>query len=159
MHEVIFDDTLRQGKEILEKAEPGTYKDTLSDTLHDVELRWNEVVQRATERQDQLEEVTPPAQEYSETVENFVPSLIEMEEIVSDCNEVLCEKHSLVRERALIKVLGQSTQSWVRQIVTTNRVRQNNYHSRTQILRRHVWFALDEHSRKFYITLISCSIL
>jgi chemotaxis regulatin CheY-phosphate phosphatase CheZ len=104
MHEIIFDDTIRQGKDLLSKSEPGPYKDTLKSDLKDLETRWDDVLQKTNDRQEQLDEVTPPAQEYTEAMENFTPALVEMEEIVSECDEVLCQKHALERERALIKV-------------------------------------------------------
>ena len=104
MHEVIFDDIIRQGKEILAKSEPGNYADTLKEGLQDLETRWSSIVESTNERQEQLDMVAPPAQNYSESMESFTPALIEMEEIMSDYGEVFAEKHALVRERALLKV-------------------------------------------------------
>lgn len=104
MHEVIIDDTIRQGKEILAGSQPGDYTDNLKTSLYDLENRWNSVVEKTNERQQQLDEVAPPAQNYSEAMENFIPALSEMEDIVGDCGEVLCEKHALGRERDLLKV-------------------------------------------------------
>lgn len=108
MHEVIFDDTIRQGKDILAKSEPGDYKDTLKENIDELESRWEDVLQRTNERQEQLDDVIPPAQEYAEGIEMFMPSLVEMEEIISECGDVLCQKHALERERALIKVRSYS---------------------------------------------------
>ena len=104
IHEVIFDDTIRQGKELLGKSELGNYADTLKTALENLQKRWDSLVERTNERQEQLDEVAPPAQTYTEDMENFTPALTEMEEIVSDCGEVFCEKHALVRERAFLKV-------------------------------------------------------
>ena len=56
------------------------------------------------ERQQQLEEILPLAQKYSEAVSEFIPRLNEIEQIVEECQVIPCEKHGLSREHTLIKV-------------------------------------------------------
>lgn len=106
MHEVIIADTIQQGREVLAESQPENDTDSLKACLDDLEKRWNALVETTNERQEHIDEVAPPAQNYSEALENISPGLAEIEEIVSECGEVFCEKHALARERDLLKVLS-----------------------------------------------------
>ncbi|EDO28219.1 predicted protein, partial [Nematostella vectensis] len=110
IHEVIFNDVIERVKEHLQQADPGPQRDKLSDSLSDLETRWKDVLHRASERNDQLEEVVPLAQRYMEAVAAFLPPIDEMEDIIAEYGEVLCERHALGKEQALLKFLQQFLQ-------------------------------------------------
>ena len=104
LQEVIFDEVLRLGHEVLEKMDPGLKRESLETTLRDLRTRWDDVYSKTTERQSQLDEITPLAQKYEDASKEFLPWLHESEIMVSECHLVICEKHALSREQQLVKV-------------------------------------------------------
>lgn len=103
--EVVFNELLKHGREVLEKTEPGPSREALRKNLDDLESRWTAVYYKSTERQEKLEEVVPLAQKYSESVSDLLPWLSETEQMVADCHPtIVCEKHSLTREQTFVKV-------------------------------------------------------
>lgn len=102
MHAVIIDNTISQGKAIVAESET---EESLQESLDDLEKSWSNLLKRTNERQEQIDEVYVPSQNYSEATEDFLPALTEMEDIVGGCEDVKCEKHSLERERDLLKVM------------------------------------------------------
>ena len=105
LREVVFNELLRLGREVLEKAAPGPNRETLQEDLNNLENRWTEVYFNTIERQEKLEEIVPLAQKYSESVSDLLPWLEETEQMVADCQAmIVCEKHALTREETFIKV-------------------------------------------------------
>lgn len=103
--EVVFNELLKHGREVLEKANPGPNRETLQKDLNDLESRWTEVYYSTVERQEKLEEIVPLAQKYSESTSDILPWLAETEQMVADCRQtIVCEKHSLTREQTFVKV-------------------------------------------------------
>lgn len=108
--EIVFSELLKLGREVLEKTEPGPNRNTLQKDLDDLEKRWNDVYFATVEREEQLDEIVPLAQKYSESVSDFLSWLVEIEQMVEDCHvTLLCEKHALTREQTLVKVSKQQT--------------------------------------------------
>ena len=106
--EIVFSELLKLGREVLEKTEPGPNRNTLQKDLDDLEKRWNDVYFATVEREEQLDEIVPLAQKYSESVSDFLSWLVEIEQMVEDCHvRLLCEKHALTREQTLVKVSKQ----------------------------------------------------
>ena len=106
--EIVFSELLKLGREVLEKTEPGPNRNTLQKDLDDLEKRWNDVYFATVEREEQLDEIVPLAQKYSESVSDFLSWLVEIEQMVEDCHvRLLCEKHALTREKTLVKVSKQ----------------------------------------------------
>ena len=107
LREVVFNELLKLGREVLEKTAPGPNREALQKDLNDVESRWTEVFYSTTERQEELEEIVPLAQKYSDSVSDLLPWLTETEQMVADCNAmIVCEKHALIREQTFLKVNG-----------------------------------------------------
>lgn len=105
LREVVFNELLKLGREVLEKTAPGPNRETLQEDLNNLESRWTDVYYNTVERQEKLEEIVPLAQKYSESVSDLLPWLEETEQMVADCHVmIVCEKHSLTREETFIKV-------------------------------------------------------
>lgn len=106
LQEVVFEEILNFGREVLDKTEPGLTRDQLENKLNDLSERWDVVSGKTTEREEQLDELIPLAQKYEDSIQEILPQMNEIEQIVSDCEKVPCERHVLVREQELIKVLS-----------------------------------------------------
>lgn len=105
LREVVFNELLKLGREVLEKTAPGPNRETLQEDLNNLESRWTDVYYNTVERQEKLEEIVPLAQKYSESVSDLLPWLEETEQMVADCHVmIVCEKHALTREETFIKV-------------------------------------------------------
>jgi len=105
LREVVFNELLKLGREVLEKTEPGPSREDLQKDLNNLENRWTNVYYNTVERQEKLEEIVPLAQKYTDSVSDLLPWLTETEQMVADCHvTIVCEKHSLIREQTFIKV-------------------------------------------------------
>jgi len=105
LREVVFNELIKLGREVLEKTEPGPNREDLQKDLNNLESRWTDVYYKTVERQEKLEEIAPLAQKYSDSVSDLLPWLTETEQMVADCHvTIVCEKHALIREQTFIKV-------------------------------------------------------
>ena len=105
LREVVFNELLKLGREVLEKTEPGPNREDLQKNLNNVENRWTDVFYNTIERQEKLEEIVPLAQKYTDSVSDLLPWLTETEQMVADSRAtIVCEKHALIREQTFIKV-------------------------------------------------------
>lgn len=73
--------------------------------MNEIESRWSDVYYSTIERQEKLEEIVPLAQKYSESANDFLPWLVETEQMVADSHVmIVCAKHALTREQTFVKV-------------------------------------------------------
>lgn len=103
----VFEQLLKNGKNLLESAEPGAEKDELEAKLADTERRWNETEQIASEHSARVDTALPEAETYRESASSLEPWLADterkltlLEPIVAsqDLVEKLSDEVALLRE-------------------------------------------------------------
>lgn len=81
-HEPTVHHVLKTARDILKDKKPSEERDTLQNTVDDVEKRWKNVREKVTKRRDQILRIMPQAVLYNNELENVKPWLEEAEKQV-----------------------------------------------------------------------------
>ena len=100
-----FDQLCKEGEELLNQAEHGDEKNTLEVKLNDIKKRWNDIKDKADQRQEILENIEKLAAQYDDDMCKMLPWLDGVE---NKCNPLECisvHSEALQKQQDIVKQL------------------------------------------------------
>ena len=102
-HEPVFAAIKKQAEKVLESTEPGKERDRVQHKLNTIEARWENVQKDTTDRQAQLEQMEPVAQEYQEALQELLPWITVTEKKIGSLQSLPCDKKVMERFEQVMK--------------------------------------------------------
>lgn len=103
----MFDQLMKNGKNLLESAEPGAEKDELEAKLADVEKRWNGIKRNTAEHVARVNSALPEAEKYNESASNLGPWLTETEEKLASLEPIVASKDSVEKLNNTVRLIRE----------------------------------------------------
>ena len=100
----VIEQVQRTGHKILEKMQPGPERDVLKFKLADMSKRFPVVANKATDRKEQLDKISPLVDQYQDAMQVFEPFLDSAEEKLEKLSSMPQEGESAADRRAAVQV-------------------------------------------------------
>ncbi len=95
---------IEAGKEKVKNQEPGKDRDTLKETIEDIEKRWDSLHSKVTKRRAVINKLYPLAKVYSDEVEKVFPWLMTADKELRVIQPLSSQPDVLVQQRRAIEV-------------------------------------------------------
>ena len=95
--ELLFEQLLRAGRNILATSEPGPDREILEHKLSDTTNTWHTIKKEAVDRQDLLNQVVPLAKTFHSVMKDFNPWLTDTEKRLRAAEPLLCQQESITK--------------------------------------------------------------
>eukprot|EP00794_Sanderia_malayensis_P006649 gene6649-7395_t len=104
-HEPIVKHVIESGKSEIKGKEPGPERDALTETIEDVEMRWNTVRDKITKRHAVVGKLYPTARKYSEEVEKLFPWMLTADKELRVIQPLSSQPEVLIQQKRAIEDL------------------------------------------------------
>ena len=101
-HKPMLDKLMKNGKDILEAAEPGPDREKLEQKLSDTNKRWETAVEKTQTQEEKLEEIRPVAKTYNSSTAKFLPWLKTTEDSVAPVEEITRDPQTVAKQQELV---------------------------------------------------------
>jgi hypothetical protein len=95
---------MKKGEELLETRAPGKEKKVLRKRLDDLEKRWNDVNERSSTRETQIEKVLGLVDDYNHINKAFVTWLSDAEKTLETTVEPVHDQDAVEKQQELLEV-------------------------------------------------------
>lgn len=89
--------------EVLQATEPGKERDRVEQKMTQIQNRWDKVQKNATDRKALLDQIEPAAQEYGESLQNFLSWLVTAERNTALLKYVPCDRKGPQKYEELLR--------------------------------------------------------
>lgn len=89
--------------EVLQTTEPGKERDRVEQKMTQIQNRWDKVQKNATDRKALLDQIEPAAQEYGESLQNFLSWLVTAERNTALLKYVPCDRKGPQKYEELLR--------------------------------------------------------
>lgn len=121
-HEPVFAAVKKQAEKVLDSTEPGKERDRIQQKLNIMEARWDKVQKATADRQTQLEQMEPVAQEYQEAVQELLPWITITEKKMASLQSLPCDKKIMERFEEVMKDIEGDLEARQETVKTLNHV-------------------------------------
>ena len=104
------EDVLKQGKEMLENAEPGDEKDALEKKLNKLSDRWNDLNKKTNDRKELLDEVVDLANKVDDDEKEMLPWLDDVEKTMETLGCTSVDPDTLKKQKSDIEELWKDVE-------------------------------------------------
>ena len=104
------EDVLKQGKELLENAEPGAEKDALEKKLNKLSDRWNDLNKKTNDRKELLDEVVDLANKVDDGEKDMLPWLNDAEKNMETLDRTSVDPETLKQQKSDIEELWKDVE-------------------------------------------------